>query len=411
MTVRPMKLALLCAHSCPVGNLGAKDTGGMNVYVRELASHLGRQGHLVDVYTRVHDPNDDQVVEIGDNARLIHLRAGDFEDIHKLMVYTYLPDFVCNLENFRREHNLCYDLVFSHYWLSGWAGKLLQCWWNVPHMTMFHTLGAVKNALGIGEDEPELRIEAERNLIGDSQRIIIATERDKAQLIANYLANPDRISVIPCGVNLDRFQPTDAGEARRYLGLSEEDKVVLFVGRIEPLKGIDKLIQAVGLLRGTPNLKLIIIGGDACSRDDVDQLKGLCRSLGIEDSVSFQELVKQERLPCYYSAADVTVMPSYYESFGLVALESLACGTPVVTTRVGDMENIVIDGKTGYVVANNTPKLLADRISRLLARPHVSNGDKALMVESVARFDWANIAAMIAEECDHVLADRLVGSV
>ncbi len=410
MTVRPMKLALLCAHSCPVGNLGAKDTGGMNVYVRELASHLGRQGHLVDIYTRVHDPNDDQVVELGDNARLIHLRAGDVEDIHKLMVYAYLPDFVCNLENFRREHNLHYDLVFSHYWLSGWAGKLLQCWWNIPHMTMFHTLGAVKNALGIGEDEPELRIKAERNLIGDSQRIIAATERDKAQLIAHYPANPDRISVIPCGVNLDLFQPTDTGEARRRLGLSEEDKVVLFVGRIEPLKGIDRLVQAAGLLRDTPNLKLSIIGGDASSRDDVDQLKGLCRSLGIEDSVSFQELVKQERLPIYYSAADVTVMPSYYESFGLVALESLACGTPVVTTRVGDMENIVIDGKTGYVVADNTPELLADRISRLLARPHGSNGDKALIVESVARFDWANIASMIAEECDRVLADHLVGS-
>jgi len=410
MTVRMMKLALLCAHSCPMGNLGARDTGGMNVYVRELASHLGRQGHLVDIYTRVHDSNDDQVVEIGDNARLIHLRAGDVEDIHKLMVYAYLPDFVCNLENFRREHKLRYDLIFSHYWLSGWAGKLLQCWWNVPHMTMLHTLGAVKNALGIGEDEPELRIEAERNLIGDSQRIIAPTARDKAHLIADYAASPDRISVVPCGVNLDRFKPTDTGEARRCLGLSDDDRVVLFVGRIEPLKGIDRLVKAMGLLRDTPNLKLIVIGGDARSQDEVDQLKGLCRALGIEDSVSFQELVKQERLPCYYSAADVTVVPSYYESFGLVALESLACGTPVVTTRVGHMENIIIDGKTGYVVADNTPELLADRISRLLARPHGGNSDKALLVQSVARFDWANIAAMIAEECDRVLAGCPGGS-
>jgi D-inositol-3-phosphate glycosyltransferase len=410
MTVRTMKLALLCAHSCPVGNLGAKDTGGMNVYVRELASHLGRQGHLVDIYTRVHDPNDDQVVEIGENTRLIHLRAGDVEDIHKLMVYAYLPDFVCNLENFRREHNLHYDLIFSHYWLSGWAGKLLQCWWNVPHMTMFHTLGAVKNALGIGEDEPELRIEAERNLIEDSQRIIAATARDKAHLIANYPSNPDRISVVPCGVNLDRFQPTDTIEARRCLGLNEEDRVVLFVGRIEPLKGIDRLIQAVSLLRDIPNLKLIVVGGDASSRDEIDQLKNLCRTLGIEYSVSFQELVEQERLPCYYSAADVTVMPSYYESFGLVAIESLACGTPVVTTKVGDMENIIIDGKTGYVVLDNTPELLAESISRLLTGPKGSDDEKALLVQSVARFDWANIAAMIAEEFYQLLADCMVGS-
>ena len=162
-----LKLALLSVHSCPVGNLGGKDTGGMNVYVRELAYQLGQQGHLVDVYTRVHDPNDPQIVEIGQNARLIHLKAGVVDDMNKLLVYAYLPDFVCNLEDFRRNNDLEYDLVFSHYWLSGWVGQFLQRWWNVPQMIMFHTLGAVKNALDIGEDEPELRIETERCLAND----------------------------------------------------------------------------------------------------------------------------------------------------------------------------------------------------------------------------------------------------
>jgi len=204
---RKLRMALISAHSCPVGNLGGKDTGGMNVYVRELAHELGKQGHLVDVYTRVHDPKDPQIIDIGPNARLIHLKAGELEDSHKLVVYAYLPDFACNLEDFRKDNDLRYDLIYSHYWLSGWAGRLLQRWWKVPHFTMFHTLGAVKNALGIGEDEPELRTEVEKCLTRDCHRIIASTEREKEQLISCYGATPSRIGVVPCGVNLDLFQP------------------------------------------------------------------------------------------------------------------------------------------------------------------------------------------------------------
>ena len=155
MPVSQLRTAMLSAHSCPIGSLGSRDTGGMSVYIRELALELGKQGHLVDVYTRVHDPRDNQIYELGQNFRLIHLRAGEDEEIHKLAVYFYLPDFVCNLENFRKQDGLQYDLVFSHYWLSAWVGEYLQQWWHVPHITMFHTLGAIKNTFGIGEVEPE----------------------------------------------------------------------------------------------------------------------------------------------------------------------------------------------------------------------------------------------------------------
>ncbi len=407
MADQKLKLALLSVHSCPVGDLGGKDTGGMNVYVRELAYQLGKQGHSVDVYTRIHDLNDPQIIEIGPNARLIHIKAGQVEDIHKLVVYTYLPDFVCNLEDFRKQNGLQYDLVFSHYWLSGWVGQFLQRWWNVPHMTMFHTLGAVKNALGIGEDEPELRIEAERYLTNDCHRIIASTEREKEHLNTYYGASTDKISVIPCGVNLDLFQPMGRDNARRHLGLDSE-KVILFVGRIEPLKGIESLLRAMTYLKDTPNLKLIIIGGDARSRDEVETLKTTCQELEIGDAVTFMELVKQEKLPYFYSAADICVIPSYYESFGLVALESLACGTPVVTTRVGDMENIIHQGETGYVVEDNTPHLLADKISLLLSRPNGSDESINAMPASVTGFRWSNIAEMIARECNEVLSDYLV---
>jgi len=404
MPARQLKIAMLSVHSCPIGNLGAKDTGGMSVYVRELARQLGKQGLLVDVYTRVHDPNDNQIVKLGQNARLIHLRAGEGEDIHKLAVYCYLPNFACNLENFRKHNGLRYDLVFSHYWLSGWVGESLQRWWNVPHVTMFHTLGAVKNAIGIGEDEPELRIETERYLIKNCHRIIAATEKEKEELILHYGASPERISVVPCGVNLELFQPMDKEMAKQQLGFGD-DKIILFVGRIEPLKGIDQLLVAMTRLQNSHGLRLVIIGGDDHSQYELERLQRLSRDLHIQDSVTFLGLIKHEQLPYFYSAADVCVVPSYYESFGLVTLESLACGTPVVATDVGDLKSVIRQGKTGYVVIDNTPHHLADKIALLLSRPSPDTESALSIRASVSRFGWPNIAEVIIEECRLVLAN------
>jgi len=395
MGASQLRIAMLSVHSCPVGNLGAKDTGGMSVYVREIARELGKQGILVDVYTRVHDPKDNQIVELGRNARLIHLRAGEDKDMHKLAVYPYLPDFAGNLENFRKHNNLHYDLVFSHYWLSGWVGKYLQRWWHVPHVMVFHTLGAVKNAIGIGEEEPELRIETEMHLTKNCHRIIATTEREKDDLIQHYGASPERISVIPCGVNLDLFQPRGKEIAKQQLGFGDDNNV-LFVGRIEPLKGIDRLLRAMTYLQNGHRLRAVIIGGDGNSRDEVERLQKLSRELHIEDSVTFLGMIKQEKLPCFYSAATACVIPSYYESFGLVALESIACGTPVVATNVGNLKSIIQQGETGYVVMDNTPRSLADKIALLLSSPDTKS---ALSIRaSVTRFSWSNIAQQIISE-------------
>ncbi len=403
MAARQLRIAMLSTHSCPVGKLGAKDTGGMSVYIRELARELGKQGHLVDVYTRAHDPKDHQVYELGQNARLIHLRAGKDEEIHKLAVYPYLPDFACNLENFRKQNSLRYDLVFSHYWLSAWVGKYLQQWWHVPHIAMFHTLGAVKNTSGIGEDEPELRIETERDLIKNCHQIIAPTEKEKENLILHYGALLERISVIPCGVNLELFQPMDKEIARQQLGL-DGSKVILFVGRIEPLKGIDQLLRAMPYLPDGQGLRLVIIGGDEHSQNEIERLQHLSRELHIEDSVTLIGLVPQERLPYFYSGADVCVIPSYYESFGLVALESLACGTPVVATDVGDLKNIIRQGETGYVVMSNAPRHLADKMDLLLSHPNPDTKSAFAIRASVTRFSWSNIAQEMIKEFKLVLA-------
>ncbi|MFC1900435.1 glycosyltransferase [Chloroflexota bacterium] len=389
-----LKIAMLSVHSCPVGTLGAKDTGGMSVYIVELARELGKKGHIVDIYTRFHDPRDKQIYELGQNVRLIHLKAGADELINKLAVYPHLPDFSCAVEAFRSQEGTDYDLVFSHYWLSGWVGQYLRLWWQVPHVTVFHTLGAVKNSIGIGVNDPELRIESERDLAGSCQRIIAPTDREKEAIVSYYGASPGNIGVVPCGVNMELFQPVDKEMSKRELGLSDE-KIVLFVGRIEPLKGLDRLLESIAYLKGEHKPRLVIVGGDENSSYEEERLLRMSRDLGIEEQITFSGSVKQERLVSFYSAADVCVIPSYYESFGLVALESLACGTRVVSTDVGDAKSIIRQGETGYVVEDNEPRKLAEKIDLLLLNPDSS---PLSIRESVRRYEWANIAEEIAKE-------------
>ena len=425
MSVSQLRVAMLSAHSCPVGKLGTKDTGGMSVYIRELARELGKQGHLVDVYTRVHDPKDRQIYELNQNARLIHLRAGEDEEIQKLAVYFHLPEFVSNLENFRKQNNLQYDLIFSHYWLSALAGTYLQQWWHVPHITIFHTLGAVKNAitegdcLVPGESEPELRIETERDLVQKCHHIVAPTEREKTELIRHYGALSEKISVVPCGVNLEQFKALDKTQARQYLGFAcpphmkyggsqrNNDKIILFVGRIDPLKGLDKLIKALPYLRHIQGLRLVVIGGGEHSQHEIERLRKLACDFKIQEAVTFLGLVKHEQLPYFYSAADVCVVPSYYESFGLVALESLACGTPIVATDVGDFKSIIRQGETGYVVIDNVPHRLADKIALLLSRPSTDTKSAQLIRATVSKFSWSNVAEAIIRDCQLVLANYL----
>jgi len=404
MPAHRLRIAMISVHSCPVGMLGTRDTGGMSVYIRELARELGKQGHCIDIYTRVHDPDDSQIIDLGPNARLIHLAVGGSDELNKLALYPYLPEFAANLEDFRNSHDRRYDMVFSHYWLSGIVGQQLQQWWGVPHLTMFHTLGAVKNAIGIGETEPELRIDIERQLVRSCQRIIAPTEKEKENLIGYYGASPETIGVVPCGVDMKRFRPMGKKPARQRLGFTD-DTILLYVGRIEPLKGIDRLIRAVAFLPQNRKPRLVIIGGDESSQPEIQILRKLSAELGIAGAVTFVGLVKHEQLPGYYSLADICVVPSYYESFGLVALESLACGTPVVATDVGDLKNIIIPGETGYVVDSNTPRQLAEKMALLLAGTGANNHSAASIRKSVRRFGWDQIGEAIIAECRRVMAD------
>jgi D-inositol-3-phosphate glycosyltransferase len=398
-----LRIAMLSAHSCPVGKLGARDTGGMSVYIRELARELGKQGHTVDIYTRIHDPADPQIIDLGHRSRLIHLRAGQDNDMHKLALYCYLPEFTCNLENYRKDNGLEYDVVFSHYWLSTWVGNYLRQWWQVPQVTTFHTLGLIKNNIGIGEEEPELRIVTERDAINNSQRIIASTTEEKEAIVRYYGAIPENIGVVPCGVNIEQFRPYDKMKARQELGLTG-DKIILFVGRIDPLKGVEQLVESVVYLNEFDDLKLVIIGGDEESQDEISKLKRRSNELGIMDKIDFRGTIKHIDLPLYYNAADVCAVPSYYESFGLVALESLACGTPVIATDVGDLRNIIRNGETGYITAGNSPWELTGKIAGVLSGFGFGNTSAVAIRDSIIDYSWTRVAEMVTRELDTVLA-------
>ena len=401
MEAEQLRIAMLSVHSSPLGELGTKDTGGMSVYIRELARELGSRGYGIDIYTRHNNSRQYHIDKLYENVRLIHLRAGNNGHLHKLALYPYLTDFFRELEEFRACESLDYQLVHSHYWLSGRVGNWAQDRWMVPHVFMFHTVGAVKNSTIGAEKEPEIRTGIEKHLARNCDRILVATDKEKDHLIKHYGASPEVIGVVPCGVNLDLFRPFDKAMARQRLGFAPDESIVLFVGRFAPVKGIDRLLEAVAHLQHQQKLRLVIVGGDGHNTPGSQTLQRLSQNLGIGNSVTFAGRIKQDSLPPYYNAADVLVVPSRYESFGLVALESLASGTPVVATRVGAMEAILREGETGHVVSNGSPRLLAEGIEQFVSGPQLLSADA--IRSTVLRFSWANVASAIIGEYAAVL--------
>ena len=394
MSDKRYNIAFLSVHSSPLGSPGEGDTGGMSIYIYELSRELAAIGHKIDVFTRAQEPGMPEVIDFAPGARLIHIKIGEQADIDKLLVYTTAPDLACGVEDFRKTHSLKYDLIFSHYWISGITGRYLQAGWQIPQLTMFHTLGVVKNALGIGEDETDLRLEEERQVAADSRRIIASTWTEKIALFRFYDVPPEKVSVLPCGVNVELFKPLDKTAARQKLGLGATS-IILCVGRIERLKGLERVITALPYL-SVYKPKLVIVGEDGNRVGEVQKLKLLAVKHDVSDSVVFKGLVPHEQLVDYYNAADVFVMPSYYESFGLVPLEALACGTPVVATDVGDLRNIIRSGETGYVLTDYRPQNMAEKIAEVLNKTNPKLQDQQLVRSSVTGYSWQKIAAAMS---------------
>ena len=389
-----LRIAVISAHTSPLARPGGAKSGGLNVYVLELARQLAAQGCAVDIFTRATTPDAGLIVEEAPGLRVINLSAGPAAPLGPEQLYEHLDAFYEALLAFCADDGAAYDLVHSHYWLSGLVGGRLKAHWGVPHVVMFHTLGEIKNRASYGEHESQFRIDAEAEVLRSADRVICATEQERVSLRQLYGALDDQVAVIPLGVDLDRFRPAEKQAARASLGLRDE-RIILFVGRIEPLKGLDILINAAALLESDVECSVLVVGGDEASQPQVDELTELARYRGIEHRVAFVGAVDHEKLPLYYNAADVCVVPSHYESFGLVAVEAMASGVPVVASRVGGLAGTVKDGETGYLIPWLCPEPFAERIELLLENEPLRQNLGEAAREAMGRYRWENVAGAV----------------
>lgn len=417
------RIAMISYHTCPLATLGGKDTGGMNVYVRDLTRYLGPLGVHVDVFTRSQDEHVPHVVhDLGYGNRVVHVPAGPEHPLPKEELADHIPEFVAGIKEFTEHKGLAYDLVHSHYWMSGIAARELKESWRKPVVHMFHTLGVMKQrvARSASESDGDYRLKGEQEILKFADRIVAATQAELAQLQWLYQADTRKVVVVPPGVDVSRFYPIPKDEAKEYIGVPPCDRMLLFVGRIEPLKGLDTLIEAIGQMRNAglfidQPICLTVIGGDPdvspeAMSAEMARLKALRERSGVGDLVTFIGKRDQDTLPYYYSAAEAVVMPSYYESFGMVALEAMACGTPVVASEVGGLAFLVQDGVTGYTVPVDEPGALAGKLTALIEDAAL----RARMGKQAAHFAqeyaWERIAQKMMDVYKMTLREYSVSS-
>ena len=464
------RVAFISFHASPLAAPGEGKAGGMNVYVRQLARALGNAGVAVDVFTREHrfdrngakisnggapangavpDNNADlrngavpadyadlangavpannadlangavpadyadlanganmanMVESISANVRVIHLPAGA-PDTPMDDLYRHLPQFLEGMQAFRARHNLTYRAVHSHYWLSGWLGRAFSQALNLPHVITFHTLARIKMQSRPGETEPKARQQVEEELLASADRIIAFSPHERDAMARLYGADVNRIQLAPCGVDLSTFRPLDREESRKRLGLNG-DKVLLYVGRIESLKGVELLVHTAAQLDTCEPVRVLVVGDDNGQDRELDRLRDLAETLQVEDSFQFVGRVAQEELPVYYSAADVCVVPSFYESFGLAALESMACGTPVVASRVGGLSTVIQHGSTGYLKSWRCPEAFANSLEMLISSKSLQSSMGLAARRRAEDLSWDKVAGQIADVYRTLAAER-----
>lgn len=382
--------------------LGGRDAGGLNVYVRELARQLGECDVEVDIFTRREDETTPDVVELSDRVRVVTLEAGPAAPVPKDAVFQLLPEFATEAALYSLRCGVRYDTVHSHYWLSGWAAHLLKRYWNAPTVHTFHTLARLKNnAFGSSGGESAVRVQIENRLLHLVDNVIAPNPDERAEMVWRMGADNARICVIPPGIDLDRFHPHNAVAARKRLGLPD-NPLVLFVGRVDPMKGIETLLDGFQNLRqrdwDDAPPKLVFVGGtvtrDAGETRLGDDLQGVARAaeqLGIRDDILFRGSEPQELLPDYYAAATVCAVPSRYESFGLVAVEAMACGLPVVASRAGGLKFTVEEEVSGLLVPLGDAGALADGLDRVIRDRDLRASLQVGARQAAIRFSWQTI--------------------
>ena len=414
MAKHARRIASLMLHTSPLEQAGIGDAGGMNVYVVESAKRIAASGVAVDIYTRANKSGLPEKVEIADGVTVRHLEAGPYDGITK----DELPSQICAMMSsfMHQEARLTpryYDLIHSHYWISGQLGWLVSERLGIPLVHTMHTMAKVKNlSLAEGEKpEPQTRAIGEEQVIGASAALIANTAAESASLVSLYDACPDKVFVVPPGVDLSTYKLNGGKKAsRKKLNIREDALILSFVGRIQPHKGPEVLIRAVAeMLKHTPvlraKLKTIIMGGASGNgSQEPERLKALTQFLGVDDVIEFIPPVPRDELSDWYRASDLVCVPSYSESFGLVALEAQACGTPVVATAVGGLRTAVADGISGSLVDGHDPRAWSAVISRLLLEPERRLLLSMGAVEHASHFGWDATARGTLDVYDRVLS-------
>ena len=357
-----MRIALLSVHGDPKLQAGGKDAGGMNIYIREVVEKLINSNVEVDVFTRDHNRKNEIEGHFA-NVNVNYIKAGE-SYIDKVGIFDHIDQFVEGVNEFKKLKNIQYDLIFAHYWLSGVASLKLKKIWNIPVITTFHTMQEIKQeAFPFNIDDPQ-RETQEKLVSQESDALVVWSKHEKNFIASNYKVDPKKIYIIPPGVDLELFKPIDQKEAREEINIQNDLKVILFVGRLERLKGLDTLLEALSMI-DQEKINLLVVGG-LYNISEVTRLKKLCNEFNLLEKVHFIGSINRTDLKYYYNSSDICVLPSYYESFGLSALEAAACGVPVVASKKGGLSSIVIDKKTGYLLQWRCPGPFVEKLEILL---------------------------------------------
>jgi D-inositol-3-phosphate glycosyltransferase len=406
-------IALISDYSDPA-RVNQGDGCGQNVYVREVGEALSQLGWQVDMFTRKVSAEDPAIVEHNPHCRTIRLVAGPEEFVHRDQLIDHMPAFIESFQKFQTKGGSYYPLIHTNYWLSGWAGLQLKQQSNVQLVHTYHSLGAVKYANGTLPTCGERRLETEREML-ENAHCVVATSPQEEALLRSRISPKGRIQVIPGGADLETFRMIPKGKARKDLGLSLTDKIVLYVGRFDPRAGLDTLVQSFSQLHQThgESIKLLIVG-DASSNPEAiaeqQKLQAQVSQLGLNDAVVFVGAIGHDLLPLYYTAADVCAIPSYDEPFGLVAIEAMACGTPVVASAVGGLRFTVLPEETGLLVEPRNVEGFATAIDRILCDEIWSQKIRKQATERVQQnFSWAAAAAKLSDLYRRLLAQSLSG--
>ncbi len=402
-------IALISEHGDPAADIGKEEAGGQNVYVRQVGEALAKLGWQVDMFTRKTREDDETIVQHSPHCRTIRLIAGPQEFIPRDRLFEFMPAFVEAFQTYQAKYH--YPLIHTNYWMSAWVGLEVKKTHNVQLIHTYHSLGAIKYQTVVNRPAiAPIRLAVEQQILEQSN-CIVATSPQEQEALRTLVSHLGQIEVIPCGTDIENFQASPKSEARSQLGFKPDQQIALYVGRFDPRKGIETLVRACAQLQENPNLHLVIVGGSDPTQSDGQErlrIEAIVEGLGLSQQTTFVGRVGHDRLPLYYTAADVCVIPSHYEPFGLVAIEAMACGTPVVASAVGGLKFSIVPEETGLLVPPQNVEAFADAIQRILSDELWAKKLKKQASERVQRnFSWSGVAAQLSDLYRRVLAQSI----